>query len=148
MFCSNCGKELTEDIRFCPECGQQVGNIQSQSQPIIMQMPRQPKSRAIAIVLCIFLGWLGIHDFYIGRNGVGLAKILITLILGWFVIGLIIVSCWCFFDLIHIAISNDDCFLTDSEIETKKQKEQEESKYYKKLMTEYEERKKELSGEE
>lgn len=148
MFCSNCGKELTEDIRFCPECGQQVGNIQSQSQPIIMQMPRQPKSRAIAIVLCIFLGWLGIHDFYIGRNTVGLAKILITLILGWFIIGLIIVSLWCFFDLIFIAISNDDCFLTDSEIETKKQKEQEKEECYKKAMAEYEQRKKELSGQD
>lgn len=21
MFCSNCGKELKEDVRFCPYCG-------------------------------------------------------------------------------------------------------------------------------
>ena len=78
----------------------------------------------------------------------GSYKILITFILGWFVVGLIIVSLWCFFDLIHIAITDDDCFLTDSEIEIKKQKQKDREEYYKRAQAEYEERMRELSGEE
>lgn len=147
MFCSNCGKKISEDVKFCPECGQQVGSVQH-PQLVLPQMPRQPKSRVIAVVLCIFLGWFGLHDFYVGRNKSGLAKILITFILGWFVVGLIIVSLWCFFDLIHIAITDDDCFLTDREIEIKKQKQKDREEYYKRAQAEYEERMRELSGEE
>ena len=51
MFCSNCGKELAEDVKFCPECGYQIKDLQQQPQFVISQMPRQPKSRAIAVVL-------------------------------------------------------------------------------------------------
>ena len=122
MYCSNCGKELPDGIKFCPECGQQIGTIpQQQPQTVIVQMPRQPKSRAIAALLCIFLGMIGIHDFYMERNGAGLAKILINLVLGWFIIGLFIVGIWCLFDLILIAFSEEECFLTDEEINQKKQ---------------------------
>lgn len=29
MFCSNCGKELDENAKFCPECGTSVSNIET-----------------------------------------------------------------------------------------------------------------------
>jgi len=30
------------------------------------------KKRTAALILCIFLGWLGFHQFYVGRIGKGL----------------------------------------------------------------------------
>ncbi|KGE73874.1 TM2 domain-containing protein [Spirochaeta lutea] len=31
-----------------------------------------PKSRLAALLLCFFLGYLGIHRFYVGKTGTGL----------------------------------------------------------------------------
>ncbi len=42
------------------------------------------KSKGTAAVLCFFLGWLGIHRFYVGKVGTG---VLWMLTLGLFGIG-------------------------------------------------------------
>lgn len=39
-----------------------------------------PKSRGVYIVLGLFLGGLGIHNFYAGRNGAGIAQLMISII--------------------------------------------------------------------
>ena len=38
--------------------------------------PISPKSRTVALLLCIFLGVLGIHRFYVGKTGTGIIWIL------------------------------------------------------------------------
>lgn len=30
------------------------------------------KSRLVAAILCFFLGWLGVHRFYVGKAGTGI----------------------------------------------------------------------------
>jgi len=47
------------------------------------------KSKGVAAVLCLFLGTLGIHRFYLGRIGGGVAQ-LIILVLGWFTTAIMI----------------------------------------------------------
>ena len=116
MFCSKCGKEIADDVAFCQFCGQQVGgavNVQPQIQIVQVQ---QPKSQFIAIVLCLFLGLLGIHDFYMNKNGCGLAKLLIILLTGWIYIGIIINGLWCILDFILIITKSDKCFYNESGI--------------------------------
>lgn len=39
-----------------------------------------PKSKVIAGILGILLGSLGVHNFYLGRVGLGLTQLLITVI--------------------------------------------------------------------
>ena len=34
-----------------------------------------PKSRTVASVLCFFLGVIGVHRFYVGKTGTGIAMI-------------------------------------------------------------------------
>ena len=34
-----------------------------------------PRSRLAALLFCIFLGWLGVHRFYVGKVGTGVAMI-------------------------------------------------------------------------
>ena len=39
-----------------------------------------PKSRLAAAMLAIFLGWLGIHRFYLGFTGIGMLMLLLTVL--------------------------------------------------------------------
>lgn len=97
MFCAKCGKEMAGDARFCPACGSAVsGGVQSQTCGT-MQMPQpaiSAKSRMSYILLGLFLGCLGVHNFYAGYSGRGIAQLLITLLIGWLVLPVFLVWCW------------------------------------------------------
>jgi TM2 domain-containing membrane protein YozV len=73
---------------------------------MISQKPE--KSMAVAYVLLIFFGVLGIHRFYLGQTGMGLALLLLffaalaTMLLGVGVILLAVVWLWVFVDLFLI----------------------------------------------
>lgn len=54
------------------------------------------RSKMAALILCIFFGWLGIHQFYVGRIGMGF---LYLFTFGLFGIGILI-------DLINIALGS------------------------------------------
>lgn len=58
------------------------------------QVIKPAKSRGIYIVLGLFFGLLGVHNFYAGYFGRGIAQFLTVVILGWFTIGFVIVLLW------------------------------------------------------
>ena len=41
-----------------------------------MQQQKQNKSKTTAALLCFFLGCFGVHRFYVGKNGSGVAQLL------------------------------------------------------------------------
>ena len=53
----------------------------------------QPKSKLAAGLLGIFLGALGVHNFYLGYTGKAVAQLLLTLV-GWVLFGLGPVVAW------------------------------------------------------
>lgn len=55
------------------------------------------KSRTVALILCIFFGWLGVHRYYTGNGLTGFLQFLLSLCFG---IGVI----WAVVDLILIAV--------------------------------------------
>jgi len=61
-----------------------------------------PKSREAAGILCFFLGYLGVHDFYLGKIAFGLIK----LILFFTGIGTVIIGIWQLIDIFIIAFGN------------------------------------------
>lgn len=65
MFCRSCGVVIKKEAEICPKCG--VRQIQTE----ITQ-----KSRMTAALLAIFLGGIGLHKFYIGKNGQGIVYLL------------------------------------------------------------------------
>lgn len=63
---------------------------------------RPAKSRTAYVLLALFLGGLGIHNFYAGRIGCAVAQLLITLFTGWLIFPLLIVGIWAIVDAIAV----------------------------------------------
>ncbi len=75
-FCTNCGTELNEEQDICLKCGVKVnknggGNVNHDP---------NAKSKMAAGLLGIFLGALGVHNFYLGYTGRAVAQLLITIL--------------------------------------------------------------------
>ncbi|MBF0159741.1 MAG: NINE protein [Magnetococcales bacterium] len=66
VFCRDCGKEINEAAPLCPHCGAPTN---------IVQLVR--KSQTVAASLCLFLGGLGGHRFYLGPTWAGITYLLL-----------------------------------------------------------------------
>jgi len=68
-FCQNCGAESNPAAEVCIKCGVRLlqGAAGQQTQ----------KSKIAAGLLGIFLGWLGIHRFYLGYTGIAVAQLIL-----------------------------------------------------------------------
>ncbi len=78
MFCRKCGRSLNQGDSFCPTCGA----------PVERREHRGGKNRIAAGLLALFLGSLGIHNFYLGHRQKGLTQLLISTVGGLFSCGI------------------------------------------------------------
>lgn len=74
------------------------------SSPPPQQLVKSAKSRGVYITPALFFGFLGIHNFYAGYFGRGFAQLLTVLILGWFVVGFVIVFLWVIIECFTITV--------------------------------------------
>jgi len=98
VVCPKCGNQVTSTAKFCPACGQKMiaidipqvfpaggqGDFRQQQQ---YQQPNQQqqyyqqgKSKLAAGLLGIFLGHLGIHNFYLGFTGKAVGQLILSII--------------------------------------------------------------------
>ena len=68
MFCQDCGKEVNKKAVVCINCGVSL-NKQT-------NVNAGEKEWLVSVLLCWFLGIFGIHRFYTGHTGVGVAQLL------------------------------------------------------------------------
>lgn len=71
MVCRNCGTQMDPNAAVCTSCGVAL------PQPI---PAGAQKSKVAAGLLGIFLGSLGVHNFYLGYTGKAVAQLLISLL--------------------------------------------------------------------
>lgn len=66
MFCQNCGAEIHDNAVVCVKCGCAVNGAGNS----------ENKEWLIVLLLCFFLGGFGVHRFYVGKTGTGVAQLL------------------------------------------------------------------------
>jgi len=77
-FCISCGTQMDDNQQFCPSCGAQQNAQAATAAPV--QPVQEGKSKLVAGLLGIFLGGWGIHNFYLGNTGRGIAQIIVTIV--------------------------------------------------------------------
>ena len=81
-FCKQCGKEISQDARYCPYCG---ADQFSQAQSVVHKEIER-KNAGLAAVLALIAGifgiW-GIGHIYIGKIGKGIVLLILGFLLTW-----------------------------------------------------------------
>lgn len=100
-FCQNCGAQLNEEQDVCLKCGVRIIKDKNINNP-------NAKSKIAAGLLGLFLGSLGVHNFYLGNTGKAVAQLLLTIfgcILAIFIVGIFMIAAsgiWSFIEAIMI----------------------------------------------
>ena len=118
--CPDCSTQVSDQAEACPSCGYPIAKkrepdylvrareagvfcgTRSPSAPKSVSVVKSAKSRGVYIILGLFLGCLGIHNFYAGYHGRGAAQLVITLLLGWLIIGLVITGVWALIEICSV----------------------------------------------
>ena len=67
-FCQSCGSETNPLTEICIKCGARLTKAEA--------VDISPKSRLAVTLLAWFLGAFGVHRFYLGKIGTGIAMLL------------------------------------------------------------------------
>lgn len=76
---------------------------EAESAPAGRPVAANDRNKYVAAALAFFLGVLGIHRFYLGRNGTGV----VMLILSATLVGLLVTCLWAFVDMVRYLIMSD-----------------------------------------
>ncbi len=109
MYCRNCGKEVADQAVMCVSCGvppkkgnSYCQNCGAETLPAAEVCTKcgvrlakgdvEGKDWLTTLLLCIFLGGLGIHRFYTGHTVIGIIQLLTFGGCGiWYIIDLILI---------------------------------------------------------
>jgi len=83
-FCPNCGQATLPNAAVCTACGCALATAPAAG----------AKSKLVAGLLGIFLGWLGIHNFYLGHTKKAVAQLLIGILGACIAIGPMVSGIW------------------------------------------------------
>lgn len=86
MFCRQCGNEIADAAAICMRCGVPTGGARIPGS--------SAKGRTAFVLLGLFLGFLGVHNFYAGYTGRAVAQLLICILTGWLILPLVALFIW------------------------------------------------------
>lgn len=66
-FCTDCGEVINIKAEICPKCG-----VRQTKPTLNFAVAENGKSKLMAVLLAIFLGFIGGHKFYLGQTGMGI----------------------------------------------------------------------------
>ncbi|MDB5697151.1 MAG: hypothetical protein JWN21_2694 [Sphingomonas bacterium] len=74
--------------------------------PVTPTRPANDRNKLVAALLAFFIGIFGVHRFYLGRTGSGIAMLVLTCT----IVGMLISGPWAFIDMIRYLIMSDEEF--------------------------------------
>lgn len=74
-YCANCGNAVEANADFCINCGTAIKKSGANG-----DLAGQDK--VVMILICLFLGGLGIHNFMMGETKKGVFKIIMSFVCG------------------------------------------------------------------
>ena len=104
MFCRECDAEINDKAIICVKCGCYTDNKKDES---IVTIIKERKSLTISYVLWFFLGYFGIHRFYLGKALSGVIMLicsLISVVMAFLIIPPLIMLVWWIVDAFLIPI--------------------------------------------
>jgi len=102
MFCKQCGTEISDKAVICVHCGAEVDSkFSAQANP-------NAKSKLVAGLLAIFVGYLGIHNFYLGYNKNGIIQLLLSTVGALLIFGPIVAVVWSLVEAVQILTGKID----------------------------------------
>ena len=77
MFCSNCGTQLDDKAVVCVKCGAPTPNftVQSAAGSQRAGVIAEGYDWMTTLLLCIFVGGLGIHSFYTRKTTIAIVQL-------------------------------------------------------------------------
>jgi TM2 domain-containing membrane protein YozV len=102
--CPDCGREVSTEALACPGCGRPLKPPAGPTPPVVPVVVQAVRNRGLFIVLGLFLGCFGIHNFYAGYHGRGAVQLLITALFGWLIIGFVITAIWAIIEIITVSV--------------------------------------------
>ena len=118
MFCKNCGAPINDNQEICLNCGVKKGEgnnfCQNCGQAVppnaavclncgVATVTTSQKEKVVAGLLAIFLGQLGIHNFYLGYTKKAVIQLVICLVGCWFFgIGTLVTWIWAIVEAVKI----------------------------------------------
>lgn len=76
VHCRGCGQKIHETASTCPHCGAKQLAVGGAGLGLALHPDANGKSWLVLFLLCFFAGFLGVHRFYVGRVGSGIAQLL------------------------------------------------------------------------
>jgi TM2 domain-containing membrane protein YozV len=78
MFCNNCGTQIDDRAVVCIKCGAPTANYTAPSTTGFQNpgVAAEGFDWLTTLLLCFFVGGLGIHSFYTKKTGIGIAQLL------------------------------------------------------------------------
>lgn len=74
-YCANCGNPVSADAAVCLNCGVAIKKAGAEGD-------LAGKDKITMVLVCLFLGGLGIHNFMMGETKKGVVKIVLSLCCG------------------------------------------------------------------
>jgi TM2 domain-containing membrane protein YozV len=101
IYCSACGNQVIASAFVCPKCGTKIAKPGGGGSGIGLG-EGESKPRMVYVLLALFLGGFGIHNFYAGRTNKAVVQLILGVVGLLLIVPLIISAIWAIVEAITV----------------------------------------------